>query len=396
MSIIQHDVIIIGAGAAGLMCAASAGQRKRSVLVLDKGKRPGRKILISGGGRCNFTNYTVEPQNYLSQNPHFVKSALSQYTQWDFLGLIAKHDIAFHERDHGQLFCDDSAKQIVDLLLRECADTEKVKYQYQIDIISIERLDNTGFIVHTNNGVYQCESLVVASGGLSMPRLGATPFGWKIAEQFGLKVIQPQAALVPFTLDGKEKELCNLTGTALPVRVSCNNQSFTEALLFTHRGVSGPAILQISSYWNVGDTVVVDWLPNLDLADLLVQAIDKNPAQELKTMLSKVLPKRLVEIFIGLGDVTNCLLRQLTQKQIDHIAMTLHHWILKPNGTEGYRTAEATLGGVDTNYLSSKTMEARDVPGLFFVGECMDVTGHLGGYNFQWAWSSGWVAGLNV
>lgn len=396
MSIIHHDVIIIGAGAAGLMCAASAGERNRSVLVLDKGKRPGRKILISGGGRCNFTNNDVTDKNFLSQNPHFVKSALAQYTHWDFISMIYKHGIDFEERDHGQLFCIDSAKQIVDMLLAECTETGKVEYKYQTEIVSIEWLEGAGFEVNTNQGVYRCESLVVATGGLSMPRLGATPFGWKLAEQFGLKVVSPQAALVPFTLDGKEKELCNLTGTALPVRVTCNNQSFQEALLFTHRGISGPAILQVSSYWKPGDIIIIDWLPNIEITDILKKALETNPDQELKTVLSRELPKRLVEIFIGQNEIDNRPLRQLNHKQIESVSAKLHNWVLKLNGTEGYRTAEATIGGVDTNCLSSKTMEVRTVPGLFFIGECTDVTGHLGGYNFQWAWSSGWVAGQNV
>ncbi|WP_440878446.1 NAD(P)/FAD-dependent oxidoreductase [Vibrio natriegens] len=396
MSIIQHDVIIIGAGAAGLMCAASAGQRGRSVLVIDHGKRPGRKILISGGGRCNFTNYDVTANNYLSQNPHFCKSALSQYTNWDFLALIAKYNISFHEREHGQLFCDDSAKDIVNLLTSECEETGNVQYKYQSEIISIERIDDNAFEVKTTQGTFKCESLVIATGGLSMPRLGATPFGWKIAEQFGLAVVPPQAALVPFTLDGREKGLTELTGTALPVRISCNNKEFLEALLFTHRGISGPSVLQISSYWNPGDSVTVDWLPETNALEFLEKSIAKNPSQELKTALSKLLPKRLVEYFIELNVFENKPLRQFNKKQIEDIALNLHNWKLKPNGTEGYRTAEATLGGVDTNELSSKTMECKSIKGLYFVGECMDVTGWLGGYNFQWAWSSGWVAGQNV
>ncbi|ENB1602440.1 NAD(P)/FAD-dependent oxidoreductase [Vibrio parahaemolyticus] len=396
MSIIQHDVIIIGAGAAGLMCAASAGQRGRSVLVIDHGKRPGRKILISGGGRCNFTNYDVTANNYLSQNPHFCKSALSQYTNWDFLALIAKYNISFHERDHGQLFCDDSAKDIVNLLTSECEETGNVQYKYQSEIISVERIGDNAFEVKTTQGTFKCESLVIATGGLSMPRLGATPFGWKIAEQFGLAVIPPQAALVPFTLDGREKGLTELTGTALPVRISCNNKEFLEALLFTHRGISGPSVLQISSYWNPGDSVTVDWLPETNALEFLENAIAENPVQELKTALSKLLPKRLVEYFIELNVFENKPLRQFNKKQIENIDLNLHNWKIKPNGTEGYRTAEATLGGVDTNELSSKTMECKSIKGLYFVGECMDVTGWLGGYNFQWAWSSGWVAGQNV
>ena len=392
----HFDVIIIGAGAAGLMCAASAGARNRSVLVIDLGKRPGRKILISGGGRCNFTNYNVEPSNYLSDNPHFVKSALKQYTQWDFLGLIAKYDIAFHERDHGQLFCDDSSKQIVDLLLSECNENGNVEFSYQNEILDVKQTDSAGFCIQTTKGQFTSKSLVVATGGLSMPKLGATPYAWKLAESFGLNVIPPRAALVPFTLDGSDKSLCDLTGTAVPVSVSCNNQSFTEALLFTHRGISGPSILQISSYWDQGDSISIDWLPSLDSYEALKAIAEKHPAQELKTALSKLLPKRLVEILMTKANVINAPMRQFGEKQLLNLAELLHNWQLKPNGTEGYRTAEVTLGGVDTNKLSSKTMESRDIPGLYFIGECVDVTGHLGGYNFQWAWSSGWVAGQNA
>ncbi|EJG0888032.1 TPA: NAD(P)/FAD-dependent oxidoreductase [Vibrio parahaemolyticus] len=395
---VQHDVIVIGAGAAGLMCASSAGQRGRSVLVLDHGKRPGRKILIAGGGRCNFTNYDVTAKNYLSQNPHFVKSALAQYTNWDFISMIYKHGIEFEERDHGQLFCvnEHDSKDIVKMLIDECDETGNVSYKYQCEVTKIERIVDNYFVVETTNGIFKCKSLVVATGGLSMPRLGATPFGWKVAEQFGLGVIAPQPALVPFTLDGREKGLTELTGTALPVRISCNNHEFLEALLFTHRGISGPSVLQISSYWNQGDIVKVDWLPSLNILDLLEQAVINNPAQEIKTTLSKVLPRRLVEYFIELSVFENKPLRQLSRRDMESISAALHSWEIKPNGTEGYRTAEATTGGVDTDYLSSKTMEAKNVSGLYFVGECVDVTGHLGGFNFQWAWSSGWVAGQNV
>ncbi|MFC5079198.1 Ferredoxin--NADP reductase [Vibrio thalassae] len=395
---VQHDVIVIGAGAAGLMCASSAGQRGRSVLVLDHGKRPGRKILIAGGGRCNFTNYDVTAKNFLSQNPHFVKSALAQYTNWDFISMIYKHGIEFEERGHGQLFCvnNHDAKDIVKMLVDECDATGNVHYKYQCEVTDIERISESDFLVETTKGSFKCKSLVVATGGLSMPRLGATPFGWKVAEQFGLGVIAPKAALVPFTLDGREKGLTELTGTALPVRISCNNNEFTEALLFTHRGISGPSVLQISSYWNPGDVVQIDWLPSSNVIELVEKSIVDNPAQEIKTTLSKILPKRLVEYFIEMSVFENKPLRQLNRREIDTISTALHSWEIKPNGTEGYRTAEATTGGVDTKYLSSKTMEASHVPGLYFIGECVDVTGHLGGFNFQWAWSSGWVAGQNA
>ncbi len=392
----RYDVIVIGAGAAGLMCAASAGSRGRSVLVVDMGKRPGRKILISGGGRCNFTNYNVEAHNYLSNNPHFVKSALSQYTNWDFISLVSKYGVPYHERDHGQLFCDDSAKQIVDLLLSECRLSGNVDFCYQTEISEIEKASDGSYLLQTPQSLYQSVSLVIATGGLSMPRLGATPFAWKVAEHFEMNVIPPRAALVPFTLDSADKALCDLTGTALPVSISSNDQTFTEALLFTHRGLSGPSVLQISSYWKPGQAVTIDWLPSFDLAKNLKEAVSSGSAQELKTFLGKLLPKRLVEILLDQSCINSRPLRQLNPKQVQSIAKALHSWVIKPGGTEGYRTAEVTLGGVDTNNLSSKTMESKDHKGLFFIGECMDVTGHLGGYNFQWAWSSGWVAGQNA
>ncbi|HAU27744.1 MAG TPA: aminoacetone oxidase family FAD-binding enzyme [Alteromonas australica] len=392
---IKRDVIVIGAGAAGLFCAAQAGARGRSVEVLDHAKKVGRKILMSGGGRCNFTNMYAEPANFLSQNPHFCKSALSRYTQWDFIALVAEHGIAYHEKTLGQLFCDDSAKDIVDLLLNECSKAH-VTVTTRCEILSVEKCES-GYLLSTSNGDYQCESLVVATGGLSMPKLGATPFGYKIAQQFGLNVLPTRAALVPFTLHEKDKAtLAELSGIAVDVYASCNDTTFKEAMLFTHRGLSGPAMLQISSYWEAGDTLSINTLPNDDSHELLETARTSTPDALLATCLNKVFPKRMVQSFIDYHQWRNVPVKQLTHGECDAIANTLENWPVKPNGTEGYRTAEVTIGGVDTNELSSKTMMAKNVEGLYFIGEVVDVTGWLGGFNFQWAWSSGWAAGQVV
>lgn len=392
---IKRDVIIIGAGAAGLFCAAQAGARGRSVEVLDHAKKVGRKILMSGGGRCNFTNMYASPENFLSNNPHFCKSALSRYTQWDFIGLVAEHGIAYHEKTLGQLFCDDSAKDIVDLLLNECSKAG-VTITTRCEILTVERGEG-GYLLSTSNGDYSCESLVIATGGLSMPKLGATPFGYKVAEQFGLNVLPTRAALVPFTLHDKDKEtLAELSGIATDVYATCNGTTFKEAMLFTHRGLSGPAMLQVSSYWEAGDTLSINMLPNNDAHEFINNAREATPDALLATCLSKVFPKRLVQSFIEYNDWRNVPVKQLSHGECDAIANTLENWQIKPNGTEGYRTAEVTIGGVDTNELSSKTMMAKNVDGLFFIGEVVDVTGWLGGFNFQWAWSSGWAAGQVV
>ncbi|NDV90432.1 aminoacetone oxidase family FAD-binding enzyme [Alteromonas sp. 345S023] len=391
----KRDVIVIGAGAAGLFCAAQAGARGRSVEVLDHAKKVGRKILMSGGGRCNFTNMYAGPENFLSENPHFCKSALSRYTQWDFIGLVAEHGIAYHEKTLGQLFCDDSAKDIVNLLLKEC-DKAGVTLTTRCEIIHIEK-GSEGYVLSTSMGEYECESLVIATGGLSMPKLGASPFGYKVAEQFGLKVLPTRAALVPFTLHEKEKQsLAELSGIAVDVYAECNHTTFKEAMLFTHRGLSGPAMLQISSYWEAGDTLSINTMPNQDARELLAQARKETPDALLATCLTKVFPKRMVQTFIELNQWRNVPVKQLSHSECDSIANTLECWQVKPNGTEGYRTAEVTLGGVDTNALSSKTMMAKNVEGLYFIGEVVDVTGWLGGFNFQWAWSSGWAAGQVV
>ncbi|MGX1926265.1 NAD(P)/FAD-dependent oxidoreductase [Vibrio sp. NH-7] len=391
----KFDVVIIGAGAAGLMCAAEAGKRGRSVLLLDHAKKPGRKILIAGGGRCNFTNYDVTAKHYLSQNPHFVKSALAQYTNWDFISMIYKHGIEFEERDHGQLFCvgDYNSKDIVKMLLAECQ-LPSVEQRYQQDIHHIEQTES-GFELHANTSVIECQSLVVATGGLSMPKLGATPFGYKIAEQFGLSIVPTTAGLVPFTLHKEDKEdFAELSGIAIPVELTAeNNTVFKEALLFTHRGLSGPSVLQISSYWKPGETVTINLVPDVDMDELLSQNLEKHPNQSLKNTLAKVLPKRLVEVLIERKVLEDKPLKQFGVNQLKAISQTLQHWQIVPNGTEGYRTAEVTLGGVNTDHISSKTMECKQVKGLYFIGEVMDVTGWLGGYNFQWCWSSGFVAG---
>ena len=387
----QFDVIIIGAGAAGLFCAAQAGQRGRRVLLLDNGKKPGRKILMSGGGRCNFTNLYTEPAAYLSHNPHFCKSALARYTQWDFIDLVNRHGIAWHEKTLGQLFCDDSAQQIVDLLLAEC-DKGNVTLRLRSEVLSVAR-DESGYTLQLNGSTVQAEKLVIASGGLSMPGLGASPFGYKIAEQFGLSVFPTRAALVPFTLHKPLLEqLQTLSGVALETTIDAQDGTrFKEAMLFTHRGLSGPAVLQISSYWLPGEFVTIDLSPATPLEAFLTAQREAHPNLSLKNSLAKILPKRLVEVLQALNVVPDITLKQLNSKQQTELAQTLHAWRIQPNGTEGYRTAEVTLGGVDTTQLSSKTMEARSVPGLYFIGEVADVTGWLGGYNFQWAWSSAWA-----
>ena len=387
----KFDAIIIGAGAAGMFCAAMAGQAGSRVLLIDNGKKPGRKILMSGGGRCNFTNLYTEPAAYLSQNPHFCKSALARYTQWDFIDMVARHGIAWHEKTLGQLFCDDSAQQIVDMLMAEC-EKGQVTTRLRSEVLSIERGEE-GFILRLNGDDVQTGKLVIASGGLSMPGLGATPFGYKVAEQFGLKVLPTRAGLVPFTLHKPLLEqLQILSGVSVPSVITAENGvSFRESLLFTHRGLSGPAVLQLSSYWQPGEFVSVNLLPDIDLAAFIDEQRTAHPNQSLKNTLAAVLPKRLVECLQKLEHIPDVTLKQLNARQQSELVVTLQSWRVQPNGTEGYRTAEVTLGGVDTNELSSRTMEAKKVPGLYFIGEVMDVTGWLGGYNFQWAWSSAWA-----
>ncbi|MFP2422052.1 NAD(P)/FAD-dependent oxidoreductase [Pseudescherichia vulneris] len=388
----RFDAIVVGAGAAGMFCAAQAGQAGARVLLLDNGKKPGRKILMSGGGRCNFTNMYVEPAAYLSQNPHFCKSALARYTQWDFIDLVGKYGIAWHEKTLGQLFCDDSAEQIVAMLVAEC-EKGNVTTRLRTEIISVERTEEADYVLQLNGDTVAAKKLVIASGGLSMPGLGASPFGYKIAEQFGLKVLPTRAGLVPFTLHKPLLEqLQVLSGVSVPSVITADDGTvFRESLLFTHRGLSGPAVLQISSYWQSGEFVSINLLPECDLDAFLDEQRNAHPNQSLKNTLAMQLPKRLVECLQQLGQIPDVQLKQLNSKDQQQLVETLTNWRVQPNGTEGYRTAEVTLGGVDTHELSSRTMEARNVPGLYFIGEVMDVTGWLGGYNFQWAWASAWA-----
>ncbi|MEC5343281.1 NAD(P)/FAD-dependent oxidoreductase [Brenneria populi] len=388
----QFDVVIIGAGAAGLFCAAQAGRRGLRVLLLDNGKKPGRKILMSGGGRCNFTNLYVEPAAYLSENPHFCKSALARYTQWDFISLVNSHRIAYHEKTLGQLFCDDSAQQIVDMLVTECAEAQ-VEIRLRSEVAAVEKSGGAFTLRLTNGETLHGAALVIASGGLSMPGLGATPFGYQIARQFGLNVLPTRAALVPFTLHKPLLEhLQTLSGVSVPAAIAAENgATFRENILFTHRGLSGPAALQLSSYWQAGEYVTINLLPDQDIAALINDERLAHPNQSLKNTLAQRLPKRLVECLQTLGQLPDVTLKQLGCAQQRQIEKNLTQWRVQPNGTEGYRTAEVTQGGVDTRELSSKTLEAGKVPGLYFIGEVVDVTGWLGGYNFQWAWSSAWA-----
>jgi len=394
---VSADVVVIGGGAAGLFCALTAGQRGRKVIVLDGSNKVGKKILMSGGGRCNFTNLEIEPENYISSNPHFVKSALNSYTQWDFIALVEKHGIAYHEKTLGQLFCDESSKQILEMLLAECREAG-VKIQTHCQIQSIEK-NGERFALETSLGDFICSSLVVATGGLSIPTMGSSGFGYELAEQFGLDVLERSAALVPFTFSDHLKAVCErLAGLSVDVVMSAGGQSFREGLLFTHRGLSGPVSLQISSYWSPGESIAINLMPDHDASDYLLDEKTSQGKSLVRSVLSKMLPKTLVAELekllwpayeqTALAEIPDAVLRKLGEQ--------LSAWTLKPAGTEGYRTAEVTLRGVDTKHLSSKTMECSDHPGLYFIGEVVDVTGHLGGYNFQWAWSSGYAAGCAV
>jgi len=388
------DVLVAGGGAAGLMCALTAGQRGRRAIVLEGANRVGKKILMSGGGRCNFTNTGTTPDNFLSANPHFCKSALARYTPAHFIDLVERHRIAWHEKELGQLFCDESSKQIVAMLLAECA-AAGVDIRVGCTIDSVRKTAD-GFVVGTDSGLFTAPALVVASGGLSIPSMGASGFGYAIARQFGHNVLPTRAALVPLTLSGTHLERWqDLSGVALPVEARCGTQSFRGAMLITHRGISGPAILQISSYWQPRDALTIDLLPELDALTLLRDQQAQRPASELKTILAEWLPKRFAQRLCE-TTITNRPMKQYRDAELIQIAVDLKNWPIVASGTEGYRTAEVTLGGVDTDELSSATMQSRRVPGLYFVGEVVDVTGHLGGYNFQWAWASGHAAGCAV
>jgi predicted Rossmann fold flavoprotein len=384
------DVVVIGAGAAGLMCALTAAGRGRQVLLIDHANKAGKKILMSGGGRCNFTNVYADPANFFSQNRHFCKSALARYTPWDFIAMVSKHGVPYHEKKLGQLFCDNKSRDIRDMLLEEC---EQAGVDLRLDT-SVRQIDKTeaGYVLSTDLGPIASSSVVVATGGLSIPTLGATGFGYEIARQFGHDVVSTRAGLVPFIITDQLKDICNeLSGTSVECVVSCNGQSFRENILFTHRGLSGPAILQISSFWNLGDAVEINLLPDHDALEWLQRQQAARPNSDLKTVLGEVFTKKMATLMTDHWFAAKPM-KQYSPAELRDVAGTLGAWQVVPAGTEGYRTAEVTLGGVDTREVSSKTMESLRSPGLYFVGEVLDVTGHLGGFNFQWAWASGYAA----
>ncbi|MFT7235607.1 MAG: putative Rossmann fold flavoprotein [Methylophagaceae bacterium] len=411
----QYDVIILGAGASGLLCAITSAKQGRRVLVLERSNKVGKKILMSGGGRCNFTNQFVEASNFISQNPHFSKAALKRYTQWDFIEMVDRHNIGVEQRQHNQLFCLRSAKDILNMLLEECNQVNvEIKTHCDVENVNALALNDQAnkqqpqqtplryqvqFSHDKTSQTLSCQSLVIATGALSVPSLGGSGQGYDIAQQFGLKVTPRQAGLVPFMFSDDMKPVCErLSGLAVEVTAACHKHSFTESMLFTHRGLSGPAILQISNYWQPGDTLSIDLLPNRDASDWLLDSKQQYPKNQLKTILSHQLAKPLINELQARWwpDKSQSTLTEFTDKQLIAIGDKLNQWTLKPSATEGYRTAEVTLGGIDTDAISSKTMEAKQHPGLYFIGEVMDVTGHLGGFNFQWAWSSGYSAGLFV
>jgi predicted Rossmann fold flavoprotein len=389
---LDFDVIVIGAGAAGMMCAATAGRRGRRSLLIDHALSIGEKIRISGGGRCNFTNLHCSPDNFLSSNPDFCRSALARYTPQDFIALVEEHGIAYHEKKLGQLFCDDSSHRIIDMLRAEC-DANGVHWRAPCNATAIEKVGG-GFVVTSDKGEFHTQALVVATGGLSVPKLGASPLGYRIAEQFGLSIVPPRAGLVPLALDAQQlARYSDLSGVSLDVTVTCRGGRFRENLLFTHRGLSGPAILQISSYWRPGEAIQVDLLPELPPETLLFP--NRRSVAMPATVLSAHLPHRFAQQWCEEVDAVQPI-AEMSDKALRALARALHDWPVKPSGTSGYAKAEVTLGGVDTDKLSSQTMEAKQIPGLYFIGEVVDVTGHLGGFNFQWAWASGFVAGQAV
>ena len=389
-----YDVVVIGAGAAGFMCAIEAGKRKKSVLLLDHAKKPAEKVRISGGGRCNFTNLYIRPEAYISENPHFFKSALKQYTQHDFIDLVKSYNIPFHEKTLGQLFCDNSSKDIINMLLDE-ARKAHVTLSLETEIQGVNK-DGDTYQIKTSKGQVSAPSCVIATGGLSIPKMGATGFAYDIAKQFSIPITKTRAGLVPLTYEDTMLDYCkSLAGVAVPSTTSFKKTTFKEALLFTHRGLSGPSILQISSYWDQHSALNINLAPDTDMMAYLKQAKSEHPKSNLSTILGHILPKRLADKITSQHTVDQNI-AEVPDAALENIARSINHWSTCPNGSEGYRTAEVTLGGIDTNALSSKTMEAKSQPGLYFIGECVDVTGHLGGYNFQWAWSSGFVAGQNV
>lgn len=394
----NYDVIVIGGGAAGLFCALTAGQRGRSVLVLDSSNKVGKKILMSGGGGCNFTNLDITPENYLSNNPHFCISALNRYNQWQFIDLVEHHQIPYHEKSHGELFCDNSSKDILRMLLDECA-AAKVVIQTQAIVSQIESVEEGGFNLSVAGLKICCQSLVVASGGLSIPTLGASGFGYDIAEQFGLNLLPRSAGLVPFTFSDWVKDISEAnSGLSVDVEMSVNGMSFRENLLFTHRGISGPAALQLSSYWKPGQFISINLLPDHDAQTLLLGYKQSHPKSLIRNLIGPLLSKGFTQALQARywPQYSETPFAEIPNTVLVSLANHLSNWQLKPSGTEGYRTAEVTLCGVDTDYISSKTMECKSQSGLYFVGEVLDVTGHLGGYNFQWAWASGYAAGCYV
>jgi len=387
----EKDVVIIGGGAAGLMCAIEAGKRGRSVVVIEHEEKIGKKILISGGGRCNFTNKFASHENFISQNPHFCKSAFARYSTGDLISLVEKHNISYHEKKLGQLFCNGSSREIVSMLEDECKNA-KVETVTNCKVNRINK--ETGFEIETSNGNYNSESLVIATGGISIPKMGATDFGYRIAKQYDMKLTEILPGLVPLTLKEDEREIFGqLSGISIDSILSCENVSFRENILFTHKGLSGPAILQISSYWKTGRPISINLLPGLNISELFNENSDSRI--ELVNLLSNYIPKRFAQVFCEFY-ISSKPLNQFSQKDLKSISEKIHNWIIFPSGTEGFGKAEVTLGGIDTNELSSKTMESKKVKGLYFIGEVVDVTGWLGGYNFQWAWASGFVAGQYV
>lgn len=390
----DYDIVVIGAGAAGLFFAGLAGQLGHTVLLIDHRQKIAEKIRISGGGRCNFTNIHTQPEHFISRNPHFVKSALAGYSPQDFISLVKQYDIAFHEKKFGQLFCDDSAQDIIDMLLSECRNAN-VQTAFGRPVGDISKTEK-GFDITSAETVFQATNLVIATGGLSIPKIGATGFGYDVAKQFGMNIIEPYPALVPLTFTDKLKEMCaHLSGLSVEAAISCGRTSFSEGLLFTHRGLTGPSILQISSYWDEGQPIHLNLLPEHDVVAALQTARQKHPKQELQTLLSAYLPKRLAASLCDFHHFSGRV-ADLSSKTIEQIATTLHRWEVKPAGTEGYRTAEVTRGGVDTKDLSSRDMQSKTCPGLYFIGEVVDVTGHLGGHNFQWAWASAHAAARHM
>ena len=392
------DVVVIGGGAAGLFCALTAGQRGRSVLVLDSSNKVGKKILMSGGGGCNFTNLDIRPENYLSNNPHFCISALNRYNQWQFIDLVERHNIPYHEKSHGELFCDNSSKDILKMLLDECA-VANVSIRTKSIISQIKPAEEGGFHLSLADQKIHCQSLVVASGGLSIPTLGASGFGYDIAEQFGLGLLPRSAGLVPFTFSDWVKDISETnSGLSIDVEMSVNGVSFRENLLFTHRGISGPAALQLSSYWEPGQVISINLLPDQDPLSLLLGYKESNPKSLLRNLIAPLLSKGFTQSLQARywPQYAETPIAEIANSKLENLASHLSNWKLKPSGTEGYRTAEVTLCGVNTDNISSKTMECKSQPGLYFVGEVLDVTGHLGGYNFQWAWASGYAAGCYV